>query len=305
MLNYTRGRTAFPQPSLCSSYCQFPLALSQGWLSKPLGRIPDSPIWYLPFAVAPGSAAGQEWREHSWSLGWLWERLQCCWAAVGESPTCFLWLLPGFTSSNAWVSRLNLRKITSEGVPSSQLPVGGITPWWWHFVLCFELYQVSSPSSQNRSFIKAGDPSWCEGRSEMVWGISQTCTSSSLGPNPSSAPNRSSVCPSLVWVCPGLRAGVLADMQGKKQFSLLCFQEGEEIWTDFGEANPLLEKVLGATILWRFSGVSLRYHLSRRFAVPGNFRDVCFFPGLTEILVSHLEISSYDYSRIWKTFCSY
>lgn len=93
--------------------------------------------------------------------------------------------------------------------------------------------------------------------------------------------------------------------RARSSFHSSCFQEGEEIWTSFGEAGPHSETILGATIMWWFSGVSLTSHLSRRFAVPGNFRDVYFFPGLTKILVSHLEISSYDYSRIWKTFCNY
>lgn len=50
---------------------------------------------------------------------------------------------------------------------------------------------------------------------------------------------------------------------------------------------------------------TLRYYLPRRFAVPGDFRDTCLFSGLPKILVSHLEISSCDSSRIWKTFCNY
>lgn len=130
----------------------------------------------------------------------------------------------------------------------------------------FWAYQLSSPSSQSSSFIKEMNPA---GRGGMVWGFSQTYTSSSLGPNCSSAPNKPQCVP-LVGSAQGW--GLMC--RARNSFDSSCFQEGEEIWTSLGEADPHLEKILGATFMWWFSGVSSRYHLSRRFAVPGNFRDV-------------------------------
>lgn len=134
MLHSVRGRTAFPQPSLCSSCCHFSLALSQGWLSKPLGQNPDIPPLVVPFPIAAGSAArlSLEPGKRAWTRPSAWagpgkgsRAAELVW---GRSPTCFSWLLLGFTCSNARVSHLKLRKITSEGVLSLQLPVGGVTP---------------------------------------------------------------------------------------------------------------------------------------------------------------------------------
>lgn len=221
-------------------------------------------------------------------LGWPCQRLWCCWAPLGRSPACFSWLLPGFTSlmpefhTETW-GRSHLKVLWLSSSQWEEWLPGG--------TLCFVLSLPSVfTSSQSSSFIKAAGRSEI-GASHKHAPVPHWCQMTAV---PQTDPQSAQGSGLLSWL--PCRAS---------SFHSSCFQEGEEIWTSLGEADAHLEKILGATFMWWFSGVSLRYHLSRRFAVPGNFRDVCFLPGLTMILVSHLEISSCDYSRIWKTFCNY
>lgn len=56
-----------------------------------------------------------------------------------------------------------------------------VTPGW-HFMPYFELIKCLHPHPKPAAFTEAGELSWHGGRSEMVWGISQTYSSSVLGP---------------------------------------------------------------------------------------------------------------------------